>query len=661
MRKPLNLKDLGKTPASVTLPETPFERGMGAGASRPFSATPPTVTNPNPQDVFAPRSLAPTVTKPYREDAFSPDSQAPTVDFNRSAEPPKINAKPWQIAVQNARAQRAKEIGVGDITKDRTATVAETASQWMIQRQQLEQQLDPQTARIDAAQQALEALFAQRPELAEQAKLMFPNEAQLGVAGLAALLQPGRAFESLAKPFQFQQEEQARQQQLNNQQFASDREEWGMMYQRATNNLNSEYRTEETRLDNVGKSIQSFDDLTADLNSQEQQNFRAQLAANSKYTLEQLKGAQALARTELQEIARMARTIAMSPEEEAARVQAKLIEGGMDPQTASQIAWAEVSSAYYKNQALQQEMDQLAKLFPLKMQQATLNLAKTQEDIRAIAARADYTTAQYNQLGETHALATLRHALNVEKFNRGAADKDEANALASAEALFSSQQAYAKNLSDQLKAAQDQAERYDPGTPERQAADARARQLDIELAKTRQDINSAIKAIEAITKKPVQNPDGQVNLTFGTVPGGAATSGGGFRAEPQWPVAGGRISSNFGTRRAPTRGASTNHNGIDIAVPGGTPIKPVWAGEVVRKGYQANGGGHFIVIRHPNGYETKYLHMQAASPLNVGDKVGNSTVIGKVGSTGVSTGNHLDVRFYKDGRYHDPLKILPRR
>jgi len=96
-------------------------------------------------------------------------------------------------------------------------------------------------------------------------------------------------------------------------------------------------------------------------------------------------------------------------------------------------------------------------------------------------------------------------------------------------------------------------------------------------------------------------------------------------------------------------------------VPGGTPIKPVWAGEVVRKGYQANGGGHFIVIRHPNGYETKYLHMQAASPLAVGAKVGNSTVIGKVGSTGISTGNHLDVRFYKDGRYHDPLKILPRR
>lgn len=658
MRKPLNLKDLGKNPASVTLPETPFEQGS-SGNSRPFPATPPTVTNPNPQDVFAPRSLAPTVTKPNREDAFSPDSQAPTVDFNRPEEPPKINAKPWQIAAQNWRAKQAKEIGVGDITRDRTSSVAETTALVMSKRQELERQADPQTARIDAAQQALEALFAQRPELAEQAKLMFPNEAQLGVAGLAALLQPGRAFESLAQPFQFQQQEQARTQALNNQQFASDREEWGMMYQRAVADVKSEYDFEQNRQANAIKNIQSFDDLTADLNSQAQQNFRAELAANSRYTLQQLKGAQDFARAEMQQIAATQRELIKSPEQVAARIQARLIQEGMDEQTASQIAWSEVQSDYFKNLDLQSRIDERAKLLPIKVQQGIMGIAKTQADIDYINSRIDYTNVLAQKVGDDFALATMRHALNVEKFNRGAADKDEANALASAEALFSSQQAYAKNLSDQLKAAQGQAERYNPGTPERQAADARVQQLDIELAKTRQDINSAIKAIESITGKP---PAGGAILNMvNDAIGGAANSGGGFRAEPQWPVAGGRISSNFGPRRAPTRGASTNHNGIDIAVPGGTPIKPVWAGEVVRKGYQANGGGHFIVIRHPNGYETKYLHMQAASPLAVGAKVGNSTVIGKVGSTGISTGNHLDVRFYKDGRYHDPLKILPRR
>lgn len=605
MRKPLNLKDLGKTPASVTLPETPFERGIGADASRPFPSQPPKV-----QD------------GPKREFPMNA-SQAPTIGgYDAKNEPPKINAKPWQIAVQNARAQRAKEIGVGDITKDRAATVAETASQWMIQRQQLEQQLDPQTARIDAAQQALEALFAQRPELAEQAKLMFPNEAQLGVAGLAALLQPGRAFESLAKPFQFQQQEQARQQQLNNQQFASDREEWGMMYQRATNNLNSEYRMEETRLDNVGKSIQSFDDLTADLNSQEQQNFRAQLAANSKYTLEQLKGAQALARTELQEIARMARTIAMSPEEEAARVQAKLIEGGVDPQTAFQIAWAEVSSAYYKNQKAQQEIDQAAQLFPLEMRQAVMNLVKTQEDIRAIAARADYTTAQTSLMGREFALRQLEHALNVEKFNQGLSQNAKDYDLLVAEKLFSSQRAYATLLEEQLKNANAQVAAADRGTPEYEAAFARVQQLDAQLAKTRQDILAAQKAIETLGKKPIQNPDGQVNLTFGTVPGGAAASGGGFRPQ-QVEAATKNVVCRSGAQCAEGLTQALQNLGFDIPTMLGAQQTAQWAirngGQIVTDpqpgdivwvqgpgygGVQAGGrrSGHHVEMYAGNGY-----------------------------------------------------------
>lgn len=605
MRKPLNLKDLGKTPASVTLPETPFERGMGADASRPFPSQPPRV-----QD------------GPKREFPMNA-SQAPTIGgYDAKNEPPKINAKPWQIAVQNARAQRAKEIGVGDITKDRAATVAETASQWMIQRQQLEQQLDPQTARIDAAQQALEALFAQRPELAEQAKLMFPNEAQLGVAGLAALLQPGRAFESLAKPFQFQQQEQARQQQLNNQQFASDREEWGMMYQRATNNLNSEYRMEETRLDNVGKSIQSFDDLTADLNSQEQQNFRAQLAANSKYTLEQLKGAQALARTELQELARMARTIAMSPEEEAARVQAKLIEGGVDPQTAFQIAWAEVSSAYYKNQKAQQEIEQAAQLFPLEMRQAVMNLAKTQEDIRAIAARADYTTAQTSLMGREFALRQLEHALNVEKFNQGLSQNAKDYDLLVAEKLFSSQRAYATLLEEQLKNANAQVAAADRGTPEYEAAFARVQQLDAQLAKTRQDILAAQKAIETLGKKPIQNPDGQVNLTFGTVPGGAAASGGGFRPQ-QVEAATKNVVCRSGAQCAEGLTQALQNLGFDIPTMLGAQQTAQWAirngGQIVTDpqpgdivwvqgpgygGVQAGGrrSGHHVEMYAGNGY-----------------------------------------------------------
>lgn len=644
MRKPLNLKDLGKNPASVTLPKTPFERGMGADVSRPFPAQPPKV-----QD------------GPKREFPMNA-SQAPTIGgYDAKNEPPKINAKPWQIAAQNWRAKQAKEIGVGDITRDRNATVAETASQFMIERDALTKQLDPQTARIDAAQQALEALFAQRPELAEQAKLSMPNEAQLGVAGLAAILQPNRAFESLATPFRFQQEEQARQQQLNNQQFASDQQEWGLMWQRATGDLNNEISMETNRQKNVLGAIESLDQLTSDIYSQDAQTQRTAMTVQGREQVAGMNNETQIAKTLIQVQGMMSREEFKSPEAVASRIYQSEVAKGTPPELATEIAQAAIRSDFYKNEQARAVTLERLTLLPIKVQQGVANIAKTQADIDYIAARSEYVRSQAEALGDDYALNLMKYGLEVDKFNRSKETGDAQATLKGAEALLGAQQARAKVLGDQLKAAE-QAFTLAENTPREAEAKALVDRLRGELATTNNDILSAVRAMETLTgTRPQFSLGGLVQQGVQNIVGGAANSGGGFRAEPQWPVAGGRISSNFGLRRAPTRGASTNHNGIDIAVPGGTPIKPVWAGEVVRKGYQANGGGHFIVIRHPNGYETKYLHMQAASPLAVGAKVGNSTVIGKVGSTGISTGNHLDVRFYKDGRYHDPLKILPRR
>lgn len=605
MRKPLNLKDLGKTPANITLPETPFERGMGADVSRPFPSQPPRV-----QD------------GPKREFPMNA-SQAPTIGgYDAKNEPPKINAKPWQIAVQNARAQRAKEIGVNDITKDRTATVAETTALVMSRRQELEQQLNPQTARIDAAQQALEALFAQRPELAEQAKLMFPNEAQLGVAGLAALLQPGRAFESLAKPFQFQQQEQARQQQLNNQQFASDREEWGMMYQRATNNLNSEYKMEETRLDNVGKSIQSFDDLTADQYTQDQLTLRNRESIQGRYTVQELKGAQDWAKEVMRQTAMTDRELLKSPEQMAMRLQQGLVQAGYSQEAARDIAWAEVNSPYFKNLQVQENIRQSVEMFPVKMQQAVLNLAKTEADIRAIDARRDYTLAQANQLGETRALNVLKYALDVEKFNQGLSQNAKDYDLLVAEKFFSSQRAYATLLEEQLKNANAQVLAADRGTPEYEAALARVQQLDIQLAKTRQDVLAAQKAIETLGKKPIQNPGGQVNLTFGTVPGGAAASGGGFRPQ-QVEAATKNVVCRSGAQCAEGLTQALQNLGFDIPTMLGAQQTAQWAirngGQIVTDpqpgdivwvqgpgygGVQAGGrrSGHHVELYAGNGF-----------------------------------------------------------
>lgn len=121
----------------------------------------------------------------------------------------------------------------------------------------------------------------------------------------------------------------------------------------------------------------------------------------------------------------------------------------------------------------------------------------------------------------------------------------------------------------------------------------------------------------------------------------------------------GSVTSGFGKRNAPKAGASTEHGGIDIAAPAGTPIRPPMSGEVVFNGWDQNGGGWTVKIKHPNGYVTGYSHMRAKSALGVGAKVDNTSIIGGVGSTGNSTGNHLHytVRQSEDGPRVDPAKV----
>jgi murein DD-endopeptidase MepM/ murein hydrolase activator NlpD len=80
-------------------------------------------------------------------------------------------------------------------------------------------------------------------------------------------------------------------------------------------------------------------------------------------------------------------------------------------------------------------------------------------------------------------------------------------------------------------------------------------------------------------------------------------------------------------------------------------------GKVVKRGW--NGGfGHYILIRHNGMYSTSYGHLSGyARGLKAGTRVEQGQVIGYVGSTGLSTGPHLDFRFYKDGKPVDPLKV----
>lgn len=126
------------------------------------------------------------------------------------------------------------------------------------------------------------------------------------------------------------------------------------------------------------------------------------------------------------------------------------------------------------------------------------------------------------------------------------------------------------------------------------------------------------------------------------------------------PVANGTQTSAFGPREAPTAGASTEHMGLDIGAAEGEPVKAILSGKVVSTGYDS-GGGYFVQIDHGDGRMSTYMHMKAGSTdgINVGDEIGQGQQIGAVGSTGVSTGPHLDIRITQDGKYIDPLTVIP--
>ena len=126
------------------------------------------------------------------------------------------------------------------------------------------------------------------------------------------------------------------------------------------------------------------------------------------------------------------------------------------------------------------------------------------------------------------------------------------------------------------------------------------------------------------------------------------------------PVANGTQTSAFGPREAPTAGASTNHMGLDIGAAEGEPVKAILSGKVVSTGYDS-GSGYFVQIDHGDGRISTYMHMKAGSTdgINVGDEIGQGQQIGAVGSTGVSTGPHLDIRITQDGKYIDPLTVIP--
>ena len=120
-----------------------------------------------------------------------------------------------------------------------------------------------------------------------------------------------------------------------------------------------------------------------------------------------------------------------------------------------------------------------------------------------------------------------------------------------------------------------------------------------------------------------------------------------------------RISSHFSNSRFhPVLKRYRSHHGVDYAAPKGTPVYAVGSGKVIAKAYQAGGGGNYVKIKHNGTYVTTYMHLSRfAKGLKVGDMVKQKQVIGYVGSTGISTGPHLDFRVHENGKPINPLTI----
>ncbi len=122
------------------------------------------------------------------------------------------------------------------------------------------------------------------------------------------------------------------------------------------------------------------------------------------------------------------------------------------------------------------------------------------------------------------------------------------------------------------------------------------------------------------------------------------------------PISGGRLTSGFGRRNAPKKGASTYHKGVDWAVPVGTAVMASSSGVVTRAGW-GSGYGYCVYIKHADGRETRYGHLSKVL-VSVGQKVSQGQKIALSGNTGVSTGPHLHFEILINGSQVNPLNYL---
>ena len=165
---------------------------------------------------------------------------------------------------------------------------------------------------------------------------------------------------------------------------------------------------------------------------------------------------------------------------------------------------------------------------------------------------------------------------------------------------------------------------------------------------------AAHMATATTAPKPTSKPSGGGSSSGGSSGGGssAPASSGSWKIPCNYT----KLTSAFGMRDAPTAGASTNHQGVDLAGPEGTPIYASRAGTVTTATF-GKSAGYYVTINHGDGFSSVYMHM-THYVVSKGTKVSQGQVIGYMGSTGVSTGNHLHFGIAYNGAYVNPANYI---
>lgn len=124
-----------------------------------------------------------------------------------------------------------------------------------------------------------------------------------------------------------------------------------------------------------------------------------------------------------------------------------------------------------------------------------------------------------------------------------------------------------------------------------------------------------------------------------------------------FPLMAPQLSSQFGERKHPIYKSHKHHDGVDLAAPSNSHVRSVFGGKVVYAG-DYKGYGKLVTISHGEGFTSLYGHLNEML-VNPGDTVKAGEIIGRVGSTGASTGPHLHFEWRHFGKAINPLKVFP--